>query len=347
MGCAGHGASPLLLRRRPLRARCIGRRRDPARPQPGAASGASMPRRAATIKYTTLRPPCVVVAVVGPADAAGTLRARGRGTRRRVPGCSSVPGCSRFPCRAAAGRRGPRGVGHRAQAAQQLAALAGRRDGAWRRRGRPPRPAAWTRSRPPPSADRASRSVMILGGIWWRSGRSMRSTAPVSPAKDRQLGSATCRGMAGRLDHLSAPAASRTSVAVPVCRVAAKRQRLRHRRLPGRRPVFGTSRRLRRAARRQCTERGMKLVMDLVVNQRAPPTAPMIEESRARLTAAAEAVVLVGPAAVSSLELVALGAWEPDPRRASTLLLCGPQAARPSTGEPGGPRGDLLDDARW
>ena len=122
-------------------------------------------------------------------------------------------------------------------------------------------------------------------------------------------------------------------------------------------PVFGTARRLRRAARRSCTSGACKLVMDLVVNHTSDEH-PWFVESRSRHGQPEARLVLVAAARdrvtarrarrrADQLGVVLLRSGV-DARRGDRRVLPAPvlaQAARPQLGEPRGPRGRARDDA--
>ena len=82
-----------------------------------------------------------------------------------------------------------------------------------------------------------------------------------------------------RQARLSGGAGCRRHLAVAGLSVAAGRQRLRHQRLPGHRADLRDAGRFRRVDRRACTHRGMRLVMDLVVNHTSDEH-PWFVESR-------------------------------------------------------------------
>ena len=92
-------------------------------------------------------------------------------------------------------------------------------------------------------------------------------------------------------------------------------------------------------------ERGIKLVMDLVVNHTSDEHA-WFQESRARGLAQARLVLVAKTPPNDWRSFFSGPAWELD--RGERRVLPAPllaQAAGPQLGEPGGPRGDLRDDA--
>ena len=112
---------------------------------------------------------------------------------------------------------------------------------------------------------------------WWKSA-VVYQIYPRSFADSNGDGIGDLRGIIGKLDYL-ADARRRRRLAVPDLHLAAGRQRLRHQRLPGRRPDFRHAGRLRELIAGSCTRAGMKLVMDLVVNHTSDEH-PWFVESR-------------------------------------------------------------------
>ena len=112
---------------------------------------------------------------------------------------------------------------------------------------------------------------------WFRSA-VVYQVYPRSFADSDGDGIGDLRGITRHLDHLEALGVDVLwlSSGLPV---AAGRQRLRHQRLPGDRPGLRHPGRLRRAAREAVHARGMRLVMDLVVNHTSDEH-PWFVESR-------------------------------------------------------------------
>ena len=195
----------------------------------------------------------------------------------------------------------------------------------------------WARSRSGPrsacswrcAASAGSRSLSAACGSRARSStRSIRAASRIPTA----TGSAICGGIAAHLDHL-AELGRRRGLAVAGLPLAAGRRRLRHQRLPGHRAGVRDARRSSTSCSAGVHARGMKLIMDLVVNHTSDEH-PWFVESRSSLREPEARLVLVALGASRTT-----GARSsPGPpgsstrRPASTTCTCSRASSRTSTG---------------
>ena len=112
---------------------------------------------------------------------------------------------------------------------------------------------------------------------WWRSA-VVYQIYPRSFADSDGDGIGDLPGVLAHLDYI-ADAGHRCRLALPGVPVAAGGQRLRHQRLPRRRSVLRNAGRSRRGAYAAVHDRGMRLIMDLVVNHTSDQH-PWFVESR-------------------------------------------------------------------
>ena len=114
---------------------------------------------------------------------------------------------------------------------------------------------------------------------WWKAA-VVYQVYPRSFADRMATASATCPGITGRVDYLAGLGVDVIWLSPVYARQG--RQRLRHQRLPGHRPS-SDARRPRWC--RRLHERGMKIVMDLVVNHTSDEHPWFVESRRSRTTA--------------------------------------------------------------